>query len=215
MLRVLVLAAACAAGCTTMSAAAPEGHHHGQGPHDWNSVYAQGTGFNVNPNALLASTVEGLTPGTALDIGMGQGRNAVFLASRGWQVTGVDTSDEGIRIANEAAKQAKVQLTTVVADVNAYDLGTSKFDLVALLYVGGADLADRITRALKPHGVVVVEYFHHDMETQFHHSMGAFDTGELEKLFPSFEVLRSEVVDDVADFGQTKSKLVRFVARKR
>ena len=52
------------------------------------------------------------------------------------------------------------------------------------------------------------------VEAQFHHPMGAFGTGELEGLFSGFKVLRSEVVEDVADFGEKKAKLVRFVAQK-
>jgi len=60
----------------------------------------------------------------------------VFLATKGWKVTGVDILDEGIRVAKEAAAKARVKLTTVQADVDTYDLGKDKWDLVTLIYAG-------------------------------------------------------------------------------
>src|SRR5712664_3614565 len=48
------------------------------------------TRFNLKPNALLVNTAKNLKPGKALDLGMGQGRNSIFLAKEGWDVTGVD-----------------------------------------------------------------------------------------------------------------------------
>lgn len=223
MLRIFVAAVIVTSCASTTSpsvvapapvvAAEPEAHHEGGG-HDWNDTYREGTGFNQKPNALLASVVKSRPAGTALDVGMGQGRNAVFMATQGWAVTGVDTADEGIRIAKEHAAAAKVPLNAIVGDADAFEMGTATYDLIALMYVGGAELSDRIKTALKPGGVVVVEYFHKDMEAQFHHPMGAFGTGELEGLFSGYKVLRSEVVEDMADFGEKKAKLVRFVAQK-
>jgi hypothetical protein len=49
------------------------------------------------PNQLLVEAVRHRKPGTALDVGMGQGRNAIFLAKEGWEVTGFDSADEGVR----------------------------------------------------------------------------------------------------------------------
>ena len=68
------------------------------GGHDWNDTYREGTGFNQKPNALLVSVVKARPAGTALDVGMGQGRNAVFMATQGWSVTGVDTADDICRL---------------------------------------------------------------------------------------------------------------------
>jgi len=61
----------------------------------WNKVYAADrTIFVRQPTAVLVSAVKERRPGKALDIGMGQGRNAVFLAQKGWDVTGFDPSGE-------------------------------------------------------------------------------------------------------------------------
>ena len=75
---------------------------------DWriifNNVYASSTpGLVIHPNELLVSTIEGRKSGRALDVGMGQGRNAVFFALKGWDVTGFDVSDEGITVARKNA----------------------------------------------------------------------------------------------------------------
>src|SRR5262245_27594799 len=61
----------------------------------WSERYRAGTGFNLKPNRLLVEAVKDLKPGLALDVGMGQGRNALYLAQQGWEVTGIDLAEEG------------------------------------------------------------------------------------------------------------------------
>jgi SAM-dependent methyltransferase len=81
----------------------------------WNDNFRQDVGFSHEPNQLLVTTTAGITPGAALDLATGQGRNALYLASHGWTVTAVDISDEGLRRAHEAAARAHVALDTVQA----------------------------------------------------------------------------------------------------
>ncbi|MFT3711176.1 MAG: class I SAM-dependent methyltransferase [Archangium sp.] len=207
---------ACASN--SKSAAPPpaeQAPHPSFGGHDWDSVYRRGTGFSQKETATLAQAITGEKPGRALDVGMGQGRNALFLARKGWTVTGFDVSSVGVEQAKAVAKNEGLSLDAQVADADAYDYGTAKWDLVALIYVGGADLAAKVDASLKPGGLVVVEFFHKDMEGPHGHSMGAFATGELKQLFAGYEIIRDEVVDDVAEWGGQRSKLVRFVARKK
>jgi hypothetical protein len=61
---------------------------------EWNETYREGRDFNPQPNKFLAEMVNGRRSGLALDVAMGQGRNALYLASQGWRVTGIDISDE-------------------------------------------------------------------------------------------------------------------------
>ena len=81
----------------------------GEGPAEkdrWNRVYSSSQPiFNNSPNALLVDAVRGRRPGTALDLGMGQGRNALFLAQQGWTVTGVDISDVALSQARLQAEK--------------------------------------------------------------------------------------------------------------
>ena len=118
----------------------------------WNDVYRQGRGFNQQPNQLLVDTIKGRKPGTALDLGMGQGRNALHLASQGWKTTGVDVATEGLRIAREEAAHRKLKnFTAIEADMEKYDFGTAKWDLVTMIYEGtDHKLVERIKTALKP-----------------------------------------------------------------
>src|ERR1041384_1065349 len=66
----------------------------------FNKLYAGPSSlFSATPNAFLARIVSGVKPGRALDVAMGQGRNSVFLATQGWEVTGYDIADTGLEAA--------------------------------------------------------------------------------------------------------------------
>ncbi len=183
----------------------------------WNEYYAQGGGFNTKPNQLLVETVKGRKPGTALDLQMGQGRNAVFLATQGWKTTGIDISDEGIRQAKAEAAKQKVKLDALLVDFATYDLGKAKWDLITLIYAGADPKEiERIKPALKKNGLFISEYFHADSDVA-KSGAGGWQTGQLAALFKDgYEILHDDVVDDHADWaGMRKMKLVRFVARKK
>ena len=131
----------------------------------WNRWLTEGRGFNHKPNQTLVDAVKGRKPGSALDIATGQGRNSVFLATQGWKVTGVDIADEGLRITREEAARQKVKLETVQSDIDKYDLGKDRWDLVTMIYAGDdAKLVERIKPAVKKGGLFVTEYFAFDSE---------------------------------------------------
>ncbi|HEX6724578.1 MAG TPA: class I SAM-dependent methyltransferase [Gaiella sp.] len=103
---------------------------------DWNARYAQKELlWSAEPNRRFAAEVGGLPPGRALDLACGEGRNAVWLAERGWSVTGVDFSDVAIAKAVELAASRGAEVEWVVADVLDHELKPRAFDLVALLYL--------------------------------------------------------------------------------
>ena len=179
----------------------------------WNEAYRKAIGFKQTANQHLIDSVKGKKPGAALDLAMGQGRNAVFLATKGWKVTGVDISDEGIRVAKDAAAKARVKLTAVQADVDSYDLGKDKWDLVTLIYAGSDPrMVEKIKPSIKKGGLFVVEYFHKDATASV--GIGGFADGELATQFVGWKILKDEVVEDVADWGLRKLKLVRFTAQR-
>ncbi len=115
----------------------------------------------TEPNAFLVETVRTLRPGKALDIGIGEGRNSIFLAQQGWEVTGVDLSDVGIAKANEHARRIGVRVNAKVQDISRFELGAGQWDLVCLLYFvideSMNNLHQRIHASLKPGGLVIVE----------------------------------------------------------
>lgn len=173
----------------------------------WNDMYRRGTGFTRKPNQLLVDTVASMKPGRALVLAMGQGRNVLHLASKGWKVTGVDISDAGIAEARETARERGLEIEAVLADIDKYDFGTERWELVTMLYAGGdPDWIARAKKAIVPGGLFVLEHFSEGLI--------GFEKGEPAASFAGWEILESEVVQDVADWGQTRSKLVRLVARK-
>ncbi|HEU0033452.1 MAG TPA: methyltransferase domain-containing protein [Kofleriaceae bacterium] len=180
----------------------------------WNEIFRGGAGFNHEPNRLLVDTVRDVSPGTALDVAMGQGRNALYLASQGWKVTGVDLSDEGLRQARAEAQRRKLALDTIQANLDRFDFGVAKWDLVTMIYAGDdVGWIEKIQKSLRPGGLFVVEYFANDASVN--QADGGFERGQLAKLFATgFTIVRDEIVDDTPDWAMDRARLVRFVARK-
>jgi len=182
----------------------------------WNRILtAEKPAFNTQPNAFLVEMVKNRKPGAALDVGMGQGRNAIYLARQGWTVTGFDPADKAVAQANAAAAKLGVKLTTVIQGSEDFDFGESRWDLIVLSYVTVRDISDRVVRALKPGGIIVVEAFHRDVTKQRPVGGGVvFDSNELLTLFAGLRVLRYEDADATSDFGGAGSRAVRLCAMK-
>lgn len=103
---------------------------------DWNARYAgRELVWSAEPNRLFASEVSGLEPGRALDLACGEGRNAVWLAERGWRVTAVDFSHVALKKGEGLASSRGVEVDWVLADVLEYEPERRAFDLVAVLYL--------------------------------------------------------------------------------
>lgn len=86
-------------------------------------------------NRFLIAEAESLAPARALDLACGEGRNAVWLAQRGWQVTGVDFSAVGIEKARQLEDARRVHANWVLADLLRYRPEPSAFELVIVLYL--------------------------------------------------------------------------------
>jgi len=171
--------------------------------------------FNTAPNAFLVAVTRGLKPGRSLDVGMGQGRNTIYLAQQGWESVGFDPADRAVSAAQEEARRLGVKITTHVARAEDFEWGTGAWDLIVLSYVGAREYAPKVVQALRPGGLVVVEGFHRDA-TKATPIGGAvvFDTNELLQLFSSLRVVRYEDVDAVSDFGKLETRVVRLAAVK-
>ncbi len=103
---------------------------------DWDARYAEsGLVWSAAPNRLFAAEVASLTPGRALDLATGEGRNALWLAEQGWQVTAVDFSQVALEKARALAVRRGVEVTLVRADLREYVPARGAFDLVAVLYL--------------------------------------------------------------------------------
>ncbi len=117
--------------------------------------------WGAGPNRFVADEVAALPPGRAVDLGAGEGRNAIWLAERGWQVTAVDFSAAGLARAARLAGERGVSVEWVQADLLAWQPAPGGYDLVliAYLHLPSADLA-RVFRAaaaaVAPGGTLLV-----------------------------------------------------------
>ena len=131
----------------------------GHGAQEWDSRYSgPDRVWSAAPNAWVAATIRTWFTGRALDLGAGEGRHAVWLASLGWQVTAVDFSPVGIERGRRGAQELGVEVDWVVADVRTWEPPAGvTFDLVLLAYLHlEGDVLARARGWLAPGGALVV-----------------------------------------------------------
>ena len=171
---------------------------------DWNARYAAAELlWTAEPNRRFASEVEDLEPGRALDLACGEGRNAVWLAERGWRTTGVDFSDVALAKAERLAASRGVEVEWVLADVLEHELERGAFELVAVLYLQLpheqlAEVLHTSVGALAPGGTLVV--LGHDTTNLTHGHGGPRDASVLftpEDVVPHLERLVVERAEKV------------------
>jgi SAM-dependent methyltransferase len=129
---------------------------------DWDKRYASTDNlWSATPNRFLVAEAADLPRGRALDLACGEGRNAIWLASLGWDVTGVDFSEVAIAKARAWAEREGVDVEFLCEDILAYEPAPSSFDLILLLYfhLPPAELRtvlSRVPPALAEGGTVVL-----------------------------------------------------------
>jgi SAM-dependent methyltransferase len=103
---------------------------------EWDARYSERDGamWSGRPNGRLVGEVAGLTPGTALDVGCGEGADAIWLAREGWTVTAIDISDIALTRAREAGIRAGVAVEWVCGSALETPLPAGSFDLVSMQY---------------------------------------------------------------------------------
>jgi SAM-dependent methyltransferase len=134
----------------------------------WDDRYtARGMAFGVDPNVCVAEVLAGLPPGRALDLGSGQGRNAVWLARQGHEVVAVDLSEVGTAQAAAWAQNAGLAIRFVAADLLTWEPEAEAFDIVLLSYLqlppaARAVIHAKAIRALAPGGTLLLIAHHLD-----------------------------------------------------
>ncbi len=185
--------------------------------------------FGTEPNVWLREHVT-LWPagGRILSVADGEGRNSVWLASKGFVVDAFDLAEVGVAKARRLAERAGVQVSFTVADCTAFDWQASRYDGIAAIFIQFADpklrawLFRRIAEALKPGGVLVLQGY---TPRQIEYKTGGpplvshlYTPELLRRAFAELEILELSEYDDVVQEGtghNGRSALIGMVARRR
>lgn len=128
---------------------------------DWDRRYAEKElVWSAGPNQFVAEVLADLPPGRALDVATGEGRNASWLAERGWRVTAIDFSPIALAKARQLADARHVHVDWIDADVREYE-PPGEFDLVLIAYLHlpagqNATVIRRAAAALAPGGTFLL-----------------------------------------------------------
>lgn len=181
----------------------------------WDERYGSGKYSSTEPHKLLREIAGKLEPGQALDLACGTGRNSIFLAENGWEVTAVDNSEVGVEIARNRAEQKGLKINFIVADLEQSEFAIEPiaYDLICDFYYLQLDLFAKMKNGVRPGGMIISTiHIHGDGEEH-----GRFDLreGELQGLFSDMEILHyheTEAAD--TDAGDHHRRTAELIARR-
>ena len=179
--------------------------------------------YNTEANAFLAATMERVereqllpAKAAALDLAMGDGRNALLLAEQGLDVTGLDISTVGLEKARAQAKERGLALTALEQDLFTYDYGTERWDLVSLIYFNPAvRILDALKKSVKPGGLIAIEGQGSEHTGDGPPPATRFKPNQLLQAFADWRVLAYEDGKFACDWAPgAPTHVVRLLARK-
>lgn len=177
----------------------------------WNKKYASSEHkADRTPSKWLKENAGLLTgKGKALDIAMGEGRNAIFLAGLGYDVLGIDISEAAVRNAMAFAKKKKLKIEAIAADLDSYQFGESQFNLVLCFNFLDRRLFSEIRNTLLPGGLLFYETFNIDhLKHNNFKKEWVLDHNELLREFESFRIIKYQEVE------RNHSALTYLIAEK-
>lgn len=159
----------------------------------WNERYsAPGYAYGTEPNDFLAAVAARIPRGRVLSIADGEGRNGVFLATLGYDVTSMDASPVGLAKAQLLAAARGVHLTTVAADLADFVIGPDAWEGIVSIFCHlppplRRQVHEHVVRALVPGGIYVLESY---SAQQLGRGTGGPTSAEL---LPDLDALRTEL----------------------
>ena len=153
-------------------------------PRDWNAHYSDPANLSLDPAPLLIQAAALLPPGRALDLACGPGRNALYLARLGWQVTAVDYSP--VAIAHLHEQNAAVDARVANLERHDFAIAPAGFDLICDFYYLQRDLFTGIREGVRPGGVFTGAIHLIEPGRSQRYSM---KSGELREEFAAWEIL--------------------------
>jgi len=122
-------------------------------PRNWEEHYGNPANLNFDPAPLLVEVADRLPPGRALDLGCGPGRNALYLARLGWQVTAVDSSCAAIRLLKERSTGLAIDARLADLERHQFTITAAAYDLILDFYYLQRDLFPSIREGVRPGGM--------------------------------------------------------------
>lgn len=195
----------------------------------WNERYAvEAYAYGMQPNQFLRESISKLpVHGKILFPAEGEGRNAVFAAKNGFQITAFDTSKEGKKKADKLANDNGVKIDYQVGILEELNFQPVSFDGVVLIYAHFPKdirkaMHQQIVKLLKPNGIIIFEAF---SKEQVHYASGGpkdigmlFSEEEVKEEFQgiAFGFIKTEIIElNEGEFHQGKGSVVRFIGKKK
>jgi SAM-dependent methyltransferase len=188
--------------------------------------------YGKEPNLFFAAWLQKFEPKSILMPADGEGRNGVFAAQLGWEVTSFDLSEEGRLKTLELAKEMHVSLDYIVGDLEQLEFEKESFDAIGLIYAHFAAekksiLHKKLNEYLKPGGIVIFEAFgkkHIDFNT-LNPKVGGpkdinmlFSLAEIKADFENYDIVvleEKEIILDEGKYHIGKGSVIRFVGIKK
>lgn len=191
----------------------------------WNERFSRpGYIYGTEPNDFFKQEIQKLTPGKLLLPAEGEGRNAVYAATRGWDVTAFDPSDAGKTKAMHLAAEKGVTFQYLLADFDSVELPKQSFDVLALIYAHTYDwqtVYPNLIKSLKPGGIIIIEVFN---KSQIKNTSGGPKDPEMLPTAPllekalaglsSLKVWEEQIILSEGENHQGLADVVRCVAQK-
>jgi 2-polyprenyl-3-methyl-5-hydroxy-6-metoxy-1,4-benzoquinol methylase len=189
----------------------------------WNEKYrAADLLWSVTPNQFVERELAELAPGRALDLAAGEGRNAIWLAERGWLVTAIDFAEVAIERGRSKARERAVDVHWVVTDLLEFVPEPGRFDLVLIAYLqlpwpAMKEVLARAAAAVAPAGTFFL--IAHDIENLSRGYGGPRSSGVLyspamiTSALANLRVLRAETVERPVDTAEGRKLALDVLVR--
>lgn len=193
----------------------------------WNERYAMDEYvYGIKPNEYFKNQIINLTPGKILLPADGEGRNAVFAASLGWDVKAFDYSEQGKLKAEKLASENNVKIDYSILDINEFKIEENAYDLIGLFFVHLPEKLRikfhyQLSKCLKPGGKIILEAFNPD---QLKNNSGGpkklemlYSKDQLSEDFKDLTIETLEYSTNVLQEGRFhdgKSDLIRLIAKQ-
>lgn len=183
--------------------------------------------YGEEPNEFFKDFIDKNYPGKLLLLGEGEGRNAVYAASKGWDVDAVDFSEKAKYKALKLAEKYLVKINYIISDINDYNFSENEYDLVGLFFIHlNAEERNRIHKkiitSIKSGGKIILEAFN---KNQINNSSGGpkdinllYDERDLLESFNGIEILflKSLSVElNEGNYHKGKADIIRFIGMKK